>query len=72
MMEKCYIIYYIFGGSVIKNPPANAGETDSIPDLGNFPGEGHGNPFQYSCLGNPMYRGAWQIIVHGIAKSGTI
>ena len=53
MMEKCYIIYYIFGGSVIKNPPANAGDTDSIPDLGNFPGEGNGNPFQYSCLGNP-------------------
>ena len=53
MMEKCYIIYYIFGGSVIKNLPANAGDTDSISDLGNFPGEGNGNPFQYSCLGNP-------------------
>ena len=57
MMEKCYIIYYIFGGSVIKNPPSNVGDTDLIPDLGNFPREGHGNPFQYSCLGNPMYRG---------------
>ena len=51
------------GGSVKKNPPANAGDTGdarSIPDLGRSPGEGNGNPLQYSsCLGNPMDRGAW-------------
>ena len=58
-----------YGGSVVKNPPANAGNTDSIPDLGRFPGEGNGNPPQYSCLGNPMDRGAWQAIAHSVAKS---
>ena len=50
------------GGSVIKNPPADKGDTDSIPGLGlNFlPGEGNGNPLLYSCLGNAMDRGTWQ------------
>ena len=47
------------GGSVIKNPPANAGDTISIPGLGRSPREGNGNPVQYTCLGNPMDRGAW-------------
>ena len=42
------------GGSVVKNLPANGGDTGSIPGLGRCPGEGNGNPFQYSCLGNPM------------------
>ena len=49
------------GGSLVKNPPAgdkNAGDTDSIPGSGRSPGEGNGNPLQYSCLGNPMDRGA--------------
>ena len=46
------------GGSVVKNPPANAGEGSSIPVLGRSPGEGNGNPLEYSCLGNPMDRGA--------------
>ena len=59
------------GGSVVKNLPANAGDTGSIPGSGNFPGEGNGNPFQYSCLGNPTDRGAWWAIVHGVAKSWT-
>ena len=45
-------------GSVVKNLPANAGDKGSIPELGRFPGEGNGNPLQYSCLGNPMDRGA--------------
>ena len=58
-------------GSVVKNLPANAGDTGSIPRSGNFPGEGNGNPFQYSCLGNPTDRGAWRAIVHGVAKSWT-
>ena len=46
-------------GSVVKNPPANAGDTGSIPGLGRSPGEENGTPLQYSCLGNPMDRGAW-------------
>ena len=59
------------GGSVIKNPPAKAGDggdTGSIPEQGRSPGEGNDNPLQYSCLGNPMDRGTWQAIVHAIAK----
>ena len=47
---------------VVKNPPANAEDTrdsGSVPGLGRSPGEGHGNPLQYSCLENPMDRGAW-------------
>ena len=43
-------------GSMIKNPPANAGDMGSIPGSGRSPGEGNGNPLQYSCLGNPMDR----------------
>ena len=56
------------GGSVVKNLPANAGDVGSIPKLGESRGEGNGNPFQNSCLGNPMGRGAWQAIVHGVWK----
>ena len=47
------------GDSVVKNPPANAGNRGSIPGTGRFPGEGNGNPFQYSCLENLMDKGAW-------------
>jgi len=57
---------------VVKNWPANAGDlrdTGSIPGLGRSPGEGHGNPLQYSCLRSPVDRGAWQATVHGVAKS---
>ena len=56
------------GGTVVKNPPASAGDAGLIPGLGRFPGEGNGNPLQYSCLENPMNRGAWQAIVHGVTK----
>ena len=49
---------------MVKNPPANAGDLGSIPGSGRSPGEGNGYPFQYSCLGNPMDRGAWQATVH--------
>ena len=59
------------GGAVIKNLPANAGDSrdvSSIPGLGRSPGGGNGNPLQYSCLENPMDRGAWWAIVHGMAK----
>ena len=59
------------GGSVVKNPPANAGDVGSIPVLGRSPGDGNDNPFQDSCLGNPMDRGAWQDTVHWVAKSST-
>ena len=51
------------GGSVVKNPPANAGDArdvGSIPGSGRFSGEGNSNPLQYSCLRNPMDRGAWK------------
>ena len=53
---------------MVKNLPASAGGAGSIPGLGTSPGEGNGNPLQYSCLGNPMDRGAWQGTVHGIAE----
>ena len=57
-----------------KNPPANAGDlrdTRSIPGSGRAPGGGHGNPLQYSCLENPMDRGAWRATVQGVTKSWT-
>ena len=59
---------------VVKNPPANARDLKnmgSIPGLGRSPGAGHGNPLQYSCLENPMDRGAWRAVVHGVAELDT-
>ena len=56
---------------VVKNPPASAGDEASIPGSGRSSGEGHGNLLQYSFLGNPMDKGAWQATVHGAAKSQT-
>ena len=53
---------------MVKNPPANAGDMNSIPGLGKSLGEGNGNPLQYSCQGNPMDRGAWQAAAHVVAK----
>ena len=56
---------------MVQNPPANAGDTidmGSIPGLGRSSGVGNGNPLQYSCLENPMDRGAWRATVHGVAK----
>ena len=53
---------------MVKKLPANAGDVGSIPESGRSPGEENGSPLQYSCLGNPMDRGAWQTIVYGIAK----
>ena len=68
-----YIIFFSFpGSSVVKNPPANAGDTGdtvSIPRSGRSPGEGTDNPLQYFCLENRMDRGVWQATVHGITKS---
>ena len=59
------------GGSDGKESACNAGDPDSIPGLGRSPGEGNGNPLQYSCLENPMDGGAWLATVHGVAKSWT-
>ena len=59
---------------VVKNPSANTGDARDaglIPGSGKSPGGGHGNPLQYSCLENPMARGAWQATVHGVGKSQT-
>ena len=59
------------GGVSGKEPPANAGDVGdmgSIPGMGRFPGGGHSNPLQYSCLGNPTDRGAWWATVYGVAK----
>ena len=58
----------------MKNLPANAGDrrgAGAIPGSGRFPGEGKSNSVQYSCLENPMYKGAWWATVHGVAKSQT-
>ena len=59
---------------VVKNLPVNSEDTsdmDLIPESGRFPGEGNGNPLQYSCLENPMERGAWWATVYGVPKSWT-
>ena len=56
------------GNSVVKNPPASAGDTGLITGLGRSPGGGNGNPLQYFCLENPMDRGAWRATAHGVAK----
>ena len=58
-------------GSDDKESAYNAGDPGSIPRLGRFPGEGNGNPLQYSCLENSMDRGAWQTTVHVVTKSQT-
>ena len=73
----CTIIYTVGSilglphGSAVKNVPANAGDMGSIPRSGRSPGEGNGNPLQYSCLGNLMDRGVLWAIMHGVAKSKT-
>ena len=54
-----------------KNPPASAEDTGLIPGSGRSPGGGNGNSLQYSCLGNPMDRGAWRATVHGVIKIQT-
>ena len=59
------------GTSAVKNLLVNAGDTGSMPGLGGSPGEWNDNPLQYSCLGNPMDRGAWWATVYGVAQSPT-
>ena len=66
------MIKSFLGGTVIKNPPASAGDAGDlglIPGLERFPGGGHGNPLQYSGLENSMHRGAWQAMVHNFPNS---
>ena len=62
---------FITFNSISKESAYNAGDPGLIPRLGRFPGGGHGNPLQYSCLETPMDRGAWQAMVHGVTKSQT-
>ena len=76
MVSKCWlpILEFIPGGSMAKNPPANAGDAGdevSIPELARYPGGGNRKPLQYSSLRNSMNRGAWQSIVHGVSKIQT-
>ena len=68
IVHICVRAYGFSGGSVGKNPPANAGDSGSIPRSGRSPGEGSGNPLQYSCLENPMDRGTWWVTVHSVAE----
>ena len=67
--QSTSIIMGFPGGSEVENLPA--GDVSSIPGLGRFPGEGTGNTVQYSCLKNPMNRGACRAIIHGVSKSWT-
>ena len=71
-----YKTHYLYNegfphSSVSKSSACNAGDLDSIPGSGRSPGEGNGNPLQYSCLENPMDRGAWWAAVYGVPKSRT-
>ena len=59
------------GGSEVKVSACNVGDLGSTPGSGRSPGEGNGNPLQYSCLENPMDRGAWLAILYGVVKSQT-
>ena len=60
------------GGSDSKESTWNSGDLSLIPGSGRSPGGGHGNPLQYSCLENPMDRGAWRAVVRGVTKSRTL
>ena len=71
VMGKNVIMDIFPSGSVVKNPPANTGDLGSIPGSRKYPGEGNGNPPQYSCLEDPMDRGACQATVHGVPKNRT-
>ena len=66
---KCHLGFC--GISDSKESACNAGDASSIPGLGRSPRKGNGDPLQYSCLENPMDRGAWRAIVHGVAESQT-
>ena len=69
MFSSCIVGFP--GGSVVKNLPINAGALGSIPGSRKSPGEGNGNPLQYSCLENPMDRAAYKAAFHKVTKSWT-
>ena len=66
IFHKCHCLRVVF--QMVKNLVCNAGNVVSIPGLGRFPGLGHSNPLQYSCLENPMDRAAWWATVQGVTK----
>ena len=76
--NKKFVIFFLLksdlpdfpGTSAGRESAYNAGDLGSIPGLGRYPGERHGNPLQYSCLENPMDRGVWWATVHWVAKGG--
>ena len=70
-MVNIYVCVGFPGGSADKESACNAGNMGLIPELGRSPGEGNGNPLQYSCLENSMDREAWWATVHGVEKSWT-
>ena len=69
---KLYASKGLPGGSAVKSPPDNAEDAGFIPASGRSLGGGHGNPLQYSCLGNPKDRGAWWTTVHRVTKSWSL
>ena len=69
ILDHLILIMDFSNGSIVKNSPANSEDMDLIPGVGSSHGEGNGYPLQYSSLRNPMDRGAWQAIVHGVTKS---
>ena len=69
--RDCFLVWGFPCSSVGKESACNAGDLGSIPGSGRSAGGGHGNPLQHSCLENPMDRGAWQAVIHGVAKSWT-
>ena len=72
MLFFFFLIFLDFpGGSEVKVSACNPGNLGLIPGSGRSPGEGNGNPLQYSCLENPMDRGVWEVTVHGVTKSWT-
>ena len=80
LTDTCYLLSFWWqplwhvsfpDGSNSKEFACHAGDPGSVPGLGKFPEKGHGNPLQYSCLENPMDRGAWRAIVHGVTQSQT-
>ena len=72
MISSTIFICEVLGSASGKESACNAGDPGSIPETGRSPGEGNGNPLQYSCLENSMDGGAWEAAVHGVAKSDTI
>ena len=66
------ILCGFFSGTAVKNLPASAGDTGSIPGSGKSPREGNSTPRQDSCLGNPMDRGVWWATVHGVTKESDV